>query len=149
MPTTLAEPVAYDRDYHAWLLESAALLREGQLPEVDLAQLAEELEDMGRSERRAIESYLKVLIVHLLKWQHQPERRGSSWQLSITNARDAISRRLHESPSLRPQLPEMVTERYPNARQHTALETGLAPSELPQSCPFSVAQLLDDAYWGE
>ncbi|QVL47019.1 MAG: DUF29 domain-containing protein [Thiocapsa sp.] len=149
MPKQTAEHASYDRDYHAWLTESAALLREGCLSEVDLAQIAEELEDMGRSERRAIESYLKVLIVHLLKWQRQPERRGSSWQLSIANSRDAIGRRLRESPSLRPKLSEMVAERYPNARQHAALEMGLDLVDLPDTCPFTVMQLLDDAYWGE
>ncbi|RKT43630.1 DUF29 domain-containing protein [Thiocapsa rosea] len=148
MPKQTAEHASYDRDYHAWLTESAALLREGCLSDIDFAQIAEELEDMGRSERRAIESYLKVLIVHLLKWQHQTERRGPSWQLSIANSRDAIGRRLRESPSLRPKLPEMVVERYPNARQHAALETGLDLADLPETCPFTVAQLLDDGYWG-
>jgi hypothetical protein len=101
---------------------------------------------MGKSERRAIERYLKVLIVHLLKWQHQPERRGASWELSITNARDAIARRLQDSPSLRPKLPEMIAERYPNARQHTALETGIPLVELPDVCPFAVEQLLEQDY---
>ena len=149
MPKQTAEHASYDRDYHAWLTESAALLREGCLSEVDLAQIAEELEDMGRSERRAIESDLKVLIVHLLKWQHQPERRGPSWQLSIANSRDAIGRRLRESPSLRSKLSDMVAERYQNARQHAALEMGLDLGDLPDTCPFTVAQLLDEDYRGE
>jgi hypothetical protein len=143
------ERVSYDQDYYAWLMENAALLQDGRLDAVDLVHLAEELEDMGRSERRALESYLKVLIVHLLKWAHQPERRGTSWELSVGNARDAIARRLAESPSLRPQLADMIAGRYPNARRHAALEMGLAPDALPAVCPFTVEQLLDDGYWGE
>lgn len=141
--------IDYDRDFYAWLMENAELLREGRLDAVDTLHLAEELEDMGRSERRAIESYLKVLMVHLLEWRHQPERRGTSWELSIANARDAISRRLEDSPSLRSKLPDMVSARYPNARRHTALETGLLIEDLPDTCPFTVEQLLDEGYFGE
>jgi hypothetical protein len=144
MPTTNRQPLDYEQDYYAWLMESAELLREGRLDAVDVAQLAEELEDMGRSERRAVESYLKVLIVHLLKWHYQPERRGASWELSVTNARDGIARRLQDSPSLRARLPEMVRARYPNARRHTALETGLPIEVLPEHCPFSLNELLEE-----
>ena len=149
MPTTIAKPTCYEQDYYAWLTESAELIREGRMDAIDTAQLVEELEDMGRSERRAVESYLKVLIVHLLKWRRQPERRGTSWELSIANARDAIARRLQESPSLRSKLPDMIVARYPNARQHTALETGLSVDDLPETCPFTPEQLLDAGYWGD
>jgi hypothetical protein len=142
------QPVSYDQDYYAWLMENAALLQDGRLDAVDLVHLAEELEDMGRSERRALESYLKVLIVHLLKWAHQPERRGTGWELSIGNARDAIARRLAESPSLWSQLADMVAGRYPNARRHATLEMGLALDALPAVCRFTVEQLLDEGYWG-
>ena len=117
MPTTIPKPTCYEQDYYAWLTESAELIREGRIDAIDTAQLVEELEYMGRSERRAIESYLKVLFVLLLKWRRQPERRGTSWELSIANARDAIARRLQESPSLRLKLPEMIVARYPNARR--------------------------------
>jgi len=149
MQTSFTKPVDYDRDFYAWLMQNAELLREGRLESVDSMHLAEELEDMGKSERRAIESYLKVLIVHLLKWRYQPERRSSSWELSMANARDAIARRLQDSPSLRSNLPEMVSARYPNARRHTALETGLPLEDLPDTCPFTLEQLLDEGYLGE
>ncbi len=143
------QTIDYDQDFYAWLLENAELLREGRLDAVDTLHLAEELEGMGKSERRAIESYIKVIIVHLLKWRYQPERRGASWELSIANARDAISRRLEDSPSLRSRLPEMVSSRYPNARRHTALETGLLLGDLPDTCPFTIGELLDEGYLGE
>lgn len=149
MQKTVYSSDSYDHDYYAWLMENAELLREGRLDQLDRAHLAEELEDMGKSERRAIESYLKVLIVHLLKWQHQPERRGTSWELSIANARDAIQRRLSDSPSLRVQLPDLVEMRYANARRHAALETGLPLTRFAAVCPFSIEQLLDDDFWAD
>ncbi|MCF8015238.1 MAG: DUF29 domain-containing protein, partial [Chromatiaceae bacterium] len=77
----------YDGDFYAWTLQTAQQLRSGQLDQVDLAQVAEEIEDMGKSDRRALESHLKILMLHLLKWQHQPSHRGVSWRLSIANAR--------------------------------------------------------------
>jgi hypothetical protein len=147
MSAITAESTDYEQDYYAWLMESAELLREGRLHHLDTVHLAEELEDMGKSERRAIESYLKVLIVHLLKWCYQPERRGASWELSIANARDALTRRLSDSPSLRAQLPDLVQVRYANARRHAALETGLAIETFPVDCPLTVEQLLDDAFF--
>lgn len=98
--------------------------------------------------RPAVESLVKVLIVHLLEWRYQPARRGASRELSIANARDGIARRLADSPSLRRRLPDMIVARYPNARRHTALETGLPLEALPPTCPFSAEQLLDDDYMG-
>jgi hypothetical protein len=141
--------VDYDQDYYQWLMENAQFVREGNFDAVDLIHLAEELEDMGRSERRAIESLLKILIVHLLKWRYQPERRGASWELTITNARDAIQRRLADSPSLRAKLPELAAARYGNARRHAALETNLPILTFPETCPFSIDQMLDDDFWCE
>lgn len=137
----------YDSDYYAWLNANAALLRAGRLSEIDVDQIAEELEDMGKSERRAIESWLKVLVLHLLKWQLQPMRRGVSWQQSIDNARDEIDRRLQDSPSLKPRLDEMIAARYPAIRRMAMRETGLPLDRFSDSCPFSVQDLLDQDYW--
>ena len=136
-----------DLDFYAWSVESAARLRGGRVAEVDLERVAEELEDMGKSQKHALGSYLKVLVVHLLKWQHQPGFRGVSWRLSITNARDEIAELLEDSPSLAPRLPEILARRYPSARARTALETGLPIEQFPTQCPFSVEQLLDPDYW--
>ncbi|MEA1051971.1 DUF29 domain-containing protein [Lamprobacter modestohalophilus] len=134
----------YDGDFYAWTLQTAHQLRSGQLDQVDLAQVAEEIEDMGKSDRRALESHLKILMLHLLKWQHQPSHRGVSWRLSIANARDEITAILRDSPSLRPRLDELAASRYPGARKQAILETGLAPSSFPETCPFSVEQLLEE-----
>jgi hypothetical protein len=139
--------VHYDEDYYAWLEANAALLRAGRLSEVDVQHIAEELEDMGKGERRAIEGYLKVLILHLLKWRFQPMRRSVSWQQSIDNARDEIQRRLDDSPSLHPRLEELVAARYPVVRRNAMRETGLPIATFPDPCPFSAEELLDEAFW--
>ena len=137
----------YDVDYYAWLTANAALLRAGRLSDIDAVQIAEELDDMGKSERRAIESWLKVLILHLLKWRLQPMRRGVSWQQSIDNARDEIDRRLQDSPSLRPRLAEMIEARYPAVRRMAMRETGLPLETFPEECPFAIDDLLDQEFW--
>ena len=142
-----APPAEYEQDLYAWLTGNAQLLRQGRLSEIDAEHIAEELEDMGKSERRAIESYLGVLILHLLKWHYQPLLRGPSWQQSIDNARDAIDRRLQDSPSLRPRLSELIAARYGNVRKNAMRETGLPLQTFPETCPFSIAQLLDEEFW--
>jgi hypothetical protein len=134
----------YDGDFYAWTLQTAQRLRSGCVDQVDLAQVAEEIEDMGKSDRRALEGHLKILMLHLLKWRHQPSHRGISWRLSIANARDEISAILRDSPSLRPRLAELATSRYEGARKQAMLETGLTPSNFPETCPFSVEQLLQE-----
>ncbi len=142
-----APPAEYEQDLYAWLTGNAQLLRQGRLSEIDAEHIAEELEDMGKSERRAIESYLRVLILHLLKWQYQPSLRGPSWQQSVDNARDEIERRLQDSPSLRPRLSELIAVRYGNVRKNAMRETGLPLQTFPETCPFSIAQLLDEEFW--
>lgn len=137
----------YDRDLYAWAVANADLLRAGRITQIDAVHIAEELEDMGKSERRALGSDLRILIQHLLKWQYQPERRGTSWQLSILNARGEIEEILHDSPSLARQLPELVARGYPAAREAAALETRLALSVLPELCPFTAEQLLDRGFF--
>ncbi len=94
----------YDTDFYQWTQQQAALLRQGQLVALDIDHLAEEIEDMGKSNRLALESYLSNVIMHLLKWQYQPERRSTRWKPSIRNGRRQIEKRLKNSPSLKPQL---------------------------------------------
>ena len=143
----MLSPTTYDTDFYLWTQQQAALLRQGQLQAVDVANLAEEIESMGKSDRRTIESFLFVILTHLLKWRFQPTRRGKSWRLSISNGRREIARLLRDSPSLKPQLSELATEEYRGARQQAADETGLPLSTFPDQCPFTVEQLLDVEYW--
>ncbi len=137
----------YERDFYAWLLHNAALIRTGRVTDADLENIAEELEDMGRSDKRALASQLAVLLMHLLKWQFQPEGRSNSWRGSIVNARRAIARLLKESPSLRGLIPGMVAEEYPDACEDALMETGLPVGALPGACPYSVEALLDKGFW--
>ena len=137
----------YDTDFYQWTQQQAALLRQGQLVALDIDHLAEEIEDMGKSNRLALESYLSNVIMHLLKWQYQPERRSTRWKLSIRNGRRQIEKRLKNSPSLKPQLQTIVQEEYLPVRENAADETNIPLATFPMECPFTVEQVLDTEYW--
>jgi len=139
----------YESDFYAWAQQNAALLRSGQLSLIDVDQIAEELEDMGKSERRALGSHLRVLLTHLLKWRYQPSHRGVSWRLSVRNARLDIATIIKDSPSLKPQVDALLNDEYPGARSLALDETGLPPTAMPAHCPFDVEQALDADYWPE
>ena len=149
MAAPAVKPSLSEHDYYAWLLEQAAHIRALRFDRIDYEALAEELEDMGRSERRAVESYLKNLLIHLLKWAKQKERRSGSWRDSIDNARDALADLLHDSPSLRPQLPEFVKRQYLRARRSAANQTSLADTAFPATCPFRLEEILDPEFYPE
>ncbi|MBI3798410.1 MAG: DUF29 domain-containing protein [Deltaproteobacteria bacterium] len=143
------ESSLYERDYYAWLVKQAAHIRARHFDQLDCEALAEELEDVGRSERRAVESSLKNLLLHLLKWARQPQRRSGSWRDSIDTARDAIGDLLQESPSLRPHLPEFVARQYARARHSAANQTGIAEVNFATTCPFRLDDILDPAFFPE
>ncbi len=136
----------YETDFSLWTQQQAALLRQGQFSALDTAHLIEEIESMGKSERRAIESYLANILFHLLKWRYQPDRRGTSWKLSIDNCRYQAARRIKENPSLKSQLPLIVKDEYPQARKNAGNETGLPLTTFPEHCPFTLEQITGD-YW--
>ena len=137
----------YEHDFYAWANEQAALLRAGNLSAADIENIAEEIESMGRSERRELVSRLTVLLLHLLKWQYQPERRGASWEASIANTRDQLGVHLRDNPSLKAQLPESIAAAYRYARRDAAGETSLRISTFPAVCPWSVEQAMDEGFW--
>jgi hypothetical protein len=133
----------YERDFHAWTEEQVKLLRAGQTAKADLAHIAEEIETLGASERRELESGLKVLLEHLLKWRYQPGARSSGWAGTIAEQRDQLDSLLRQSPSLHRLLPEYMSYAYPKARRAAALETGLATETFPEACPFTEAEVLE------
>lgn len=139
----------YDQDFHAWAEEQARLLRCGQIANADIEHIAEEIETLGASERRELESRLKVLLLHLLKWRHQPEERSSGWIGTIDEQRDQIDTLLRQSPSLRRLVGEYVGFAYPKARRSAAHETGLPQEVFPEHCPYSEQELLDPDSWPE
>lgn len=104
---------------------------------------------MGKRNRRELESRLEVLVMHLLKWRYQPVRRSPSWRRTIREQRMALAVLLTYRPSLRPQVPTLLAEVYPHACAKALDETGLLPDALPPTCPWTVTQLLDDAFWPE
>ncbi|TWH76256.1 uncharacterized protein DUF29 [Azomonas agilis] len=134
--------VSYDSDFYGWTQEQADLLRSGRLTELDIQNLLEEIEAMGRSERRELESRLQVLFMHLLKWEHQPSHRGKSWQLTIEEQRRKVSRVLSDNPSLKSKLPELMASAYGDAVIGAERETGLERSVFPTSCPWTLEQAL-------
>lgn len=136
----------YEIDYAAWIFEQIERLRRGEQGKLDLAHIAEELEDLGRSERRALGSHLRNLMTHLLKWEFQPDRRGASWRASIDNARSEIHEKLTEMPSLREDLEKRVYSEYKRARRTAAIETGLDVQTFPDECPYSPKQLVDPEF---
>ncbi len=142
---------AYETDFHAWAIESASLVRQGRLAELDLNHIAEELESMGASERRELLNRLQILLMHLLKYQFQPERRGKSWKLTIIHQRTAIERLLKQSPSLYRLLEdqEELLDIYQKAVREAVLETDLERHIFPMECPYSVVELLGDGFWPE
>jgi len=134
----------YETDIVAWANEQAQLVRAGQFELLDLEHIAEEIEDVGKSEQRELASRMTLLIAHLLKWQFQPERRGRSWQLTIRNQRKAIQLHLKQVPSLKSKLNdvEWMEIVWGDAVYQASIETGL--DNFPETCPWSVNDILID-----
>jgi hypothetical protein len=139
----------YEQDFYAWTQEQGALLRDRKTRTLDYDNLAEEVESLGKSQQHALESRLEKLVLHLLKWRYQPEKRyrSQSWQRTILEQRRRIDRLLQQNPSLRPTLPVVVEDSYAYIRKRTSLETRLPLTTFPDACPWEVSQLLDDDFW--
>ncbi|MBM3224437.1 MAG: DUF29 domain-containing protein [Candidatus Tectomicrobia bacterium] len=139
----------YEQDFYAWTQAQATLLEARQWESLDLPHLVEEISTLGASERRALGSHLKQLVMHLLKWRYQPEGRltSHSWRASIRHARDEIAQVLEESPSLQRTVPTLLARRYPAARLLAHDETGLPLATFPETCPWTVMQILTDDFW--
>jgi hypothetical protein len=137
----------HDNDFYAWSIEQAALLRAGRVGEADLATIAEEIESMGKTEKRELVSRLTVLLLHLLKWERQPAGRGNSWRLSIANARDEIRDLLDDNPSLKPVIDDVMTSAYRYARRKAAIETDMSEDIFSAQCPWDFVRAMDESFW--
>ncbi len=133
----------YDRDFHRWLEDQAAKLRGRSHNDLDWENLAEEIESLGRSQKREVRSRLARLIQHLLKWQFQPGRRSESWRITISEQRSFIEDLLKDSPSLRNFPSEIFADVYATGRREAIDETGMLASAFPMECPYSLEQVLD------
>jgi hypothetical protein len=142
-----------NQDYYAWAVETAEKIRQRRFTEINLDDLAEEIEDMGVSERNELENRLAVLLAHLLKWQYQSSHRGRSWQLTIKEQRLAIKSRLRKSPSLYPRLPDIgEKDSYPRAVLRAERESGLPEDAFPttfEQTGWSWEQVLEDEFYPE
>lgn len=136
----------YDTDFYSWTQEQAGLMRAGKLSDLDIENLLEEVESMGRSEKRALECRLKVLLAHLLKWEYQPTHRGVSWQLTIKEQRKAVNRLLGDNPSLTGKLSEVIENAYSDAIDVAVRETGFREDKFPASCPWDFETVMNPAF---
>jgi hypothetical protein len=128
---------AYEQDFYTWSLEQARLVRDGSWAAIDRENVAEEIESLGREQFAKLESALRVLLMHMLKWDHQPERRTRSWALSIKAQRIAVRRVMDGNPGLAPRVPEAIRFGYEAARVEAARETDLDEHIFPERCPYS------------
>jgi hypothetical protein len=140
---------SYDEDFAQWTEETASALREGRFEGLDWRHIAEEIESLGATERRALANRLKVLVQHLLKWQRQPGRRSNSWRAATLDQRVQIAAMLEEMPSLQRLIEPYVAKRYRVARLAASGETGLPESAFPPECPYTVEQMLDQDFLPE
>jgi hypothetical protein len=141
--------VGYDDDFFAWTMEQARLLREGALSDIDTLNLAEEIESMGKNNRRELGSRLVVLMMHLLKWRYQPNRRSPSWATTVRDQKDEVEELLADSPSLRSVVQDTLATVYARARRKAISETGLPEGAFPADCPFTPEQILSEDFLPE
>lgn len=149
----------YDGDFGLWIEQTIQQLKERQFEELDIEHLIEELEDLGKSEKRALESNLMVLLAHLLKLKIQydaPDTMTGSWYDSVNEHRQRVQKSLHDTPSLKPYLATAISSAYPDARKLAIKDSKKAKfgvrispeNDYPHTCPFSVEQILDDDFYG-
>ena len=132
----------YDDDLYTWVQEQVALLRAGDVAALDLANIAQELGDVGASIDHRLESSLRVLLMHMLKWDQQPEHRTKSWLYSIREQRRRYERLLRKNPGLKSRIDEARDAAYPNARDWASEETDLVPEDFPPTCPYDWDDIL-------
>lgn len=136
----------YETDYDTWLATQIQLLQQGLWDKLDIPHLIEELEGLNKSSERELESYLIVLLAHLMKWEYQPEKRCGSWEGSINNSRNRIAKLFKQQKSLKKRVGEFIPEAYLEAKEWATKETKLRIDLFPESCPYSLEQL-QDKYW--
>jgi len=143
----MSNSTLYERDFYAWANAQAQLLRSGKVSEADIAHIAEEIESMGRTEKRELISRLRVLLLHLLKWQLQPALRCPSWRNSVRVQRIGLDSHLRDNPSLKSILGEAIAEAFRVAKIEAENETGLAEDSFPEVCAWSFEQVMADDFW--
>lgn len=139
--------INYEKDFYSWTQEQANLLRNGQFNSLDIPNLIEEIETMGRSEKRELESRLIVLLLHLLKWKYQESRRGRCWELSIIEQRLKFEETLEENPGLKPKLDEILIKAYKFAIIQASRETKISRNVFPEKCPWTLDEITNELFY--
>ncbi len=149
--TTTPQKLAglYDRDFVAWTMETGQLIRAGKFEQVDWIAVAEEIESLGRSDRRELKSRLEVLLQHLLKWQYQPSHQSKSWLRTIREQRHRLEDLLTDSPGLRSNLEEILPLVFDRSRKAASEETNLPLNNFPETCPYTFQQIFSANFFPE
>jgi hypothetical protein len=137
----------YELDFHGWTQQQAKFLQEGKWDCLDIPNLIEEIESLGKQQRQELRSRLGILLGHLLKWEFQPHHRSRSWFATIREQRRQILRVLKENPSLQPYLQEAIEDAYQSGLNLAVSETSLSYKVFPQECPYSPEQMLDSDFF--
>ena len=136
----------YDQDYYLWVMRTIELLNQKKFSELDLTNLVEEIEDMGKSEKKSITSNLRILLMHLLKYKYQSDKRTNSWLFTIVEHRKRLQEAFKVSPSLRRYYEEVFLDCYQDARELASAETGLSMQIFSEVCPFTPEEALNSSY---
>jgi hypothetical protein len=139
--------IGYEQDFYAWLVQNAILIRQGKFTEIDAENIAEELEGLAKRDRRQLMNRLATLLMHMLKWQFQPNKRSRSWELTIIEQRIRVEELLKDSSSLKHQLEERIVDAYEIAILKAERETGLPRKKFPAVCFYTIDELLDDTFY--
>lgn len=134
----------HENDFFKWTINQAKYLKKRDFSKLDMENLIEEIESLGRSERRTLQSYLEVLLMHMLKAKYQSKKHTKSWDISIREASYKAELTLSKNPSLKPKLLEILKESYFSARLRAVLETGLPEEIFPEECPWKLKELFPD-----
>jgi hypothetical protein len=143
----MTTPCLYDSDFYAWTQEQSAKLRAGYFSDIHSANIAEELESLGKSQKKELISRLTVLLAHLLKWQYQPDKKTLSGQLTIEEQRDELANHLADNPSLKALLDQSIERAYKKAVRWAQEEILLPKQTFPAQCPYAWAQLIDQSFY--
>lgn len=137
----------YKEDFYGWAMKNAALLKKRKFSEVDMENIIEEIESMGRSEESQLTRRLCLVLIHLLKWQYQPTLQGKSWEITLREQRRASRRLITKNPSLKAKINECLFEAYEDAIDEAVKETGLDEKIFPSSCPYTFEQIMNNDFF--
>jgi hypothetical protein len=145
--SAMLSPSLYESDFYAWTVKQAALLRSRQWAQVDLSNLIEEIESLGKQQRQELRNRLSILIGHLLKWEYQTQHRSRSWLATLRIQRLDILELLADNPSLKPYLEEALQTAYLKSVALAVRETNLPERTFPKDCPYELSEVLSDCFY--